>query len=81
MTQTTEGTGPGSVDRVKSRILNGDVKNSNLENIWHLRKCFKIKKNNLVFNIHEGKRQPRPFYKKEFWKSRKEIKKRRKKKR
>jgi hypothetical protein len=30
MTQTTEGTGPGSVDRVKSRILNGDVKDSNL---------------------------------------------------
>lgn len=29
-TQTTEGTGPGSVDRVKSRILNGDVKDSNL---------------------------------------------------
>ena len=30
MTQTTEGTGPGSVDRVKARILNGDVKDSNL---------------------------------------------------
>lgn len=29
-TQTTEGTGHGSVDRVKSRILNGDVKDSNL---------------------------------------------------
>lgn len=27
---TTEGTGHGSVDRVKSRILNGDVKDSNL---------------------------------------------------
>jgi hypothetical protein len=31
MTQTTEGTGPGSVDRVKSRILNSDVRDSNLE--------------------------------------------------
>jgi len=31
MTQTTEGTGPGSVDRVKPRILNGDVKDSNLQ--------------------------------------------------
>lgn len=30
MTQTTEGTGPGSVDRLKSRIINGDVKDSNL---------------------------------------------------
>jgi hypothetical protein len=30
MTQTTEGTGLGSVDRVKSRILNGDVRDSNL---------------------------------------------------
>jgi hypothetical protein len=30
MTQTTEGTGPGSVDRVKARIFNGDVKDSNL---------------------------------------------------
>lgn len=30
MTQTTEGTGPGSVERVKSRIKNGDVKDSNL---------------------------------------------------
>jgi hypothetical protein len=30
MTQTTEGTGPGSVERVKSRIVNGDVKDSNL---------------------------------------------------
>lgn len=30
MTQTTEGTGPGSVERVKSKILNGDVKDSNL---------------------------------------------------
>ena len=31
MTQTTEGTGHGSADRVKSRILNGDIKDSNLE--------------------------------------------------
>jgi hypothetical protein len=30
-TQTTEGTGPGSVDRFKSRILNGDVRDSNLQ--------------------------------------------------
>ena len=30
MTQTTEGTGHGSVDRVKSRILNSDVRDSNL---------------------------------------------------
>ena len=30
MTQTTEGTGPGSVDRAKSRIFNGDVRDSNL---------------------------------------------------
>lgn len=30
MTQTTEGTGTGSVERVKFKILNGDVKNSNL---------------------------------------------------
>ena len=30
MTQTTEGTGPGSVERVKSKIINGDVKDSNL---------------------------------------------------
>lgn len=30
MTQTTEGTGAGSVYRVKSKILNGDVKDSNL---------------------------------------------------
>jgi len=31
MATTTEGTGPGSVDRVKRRILNGDVRDSNLE--------------------------------------------------
>lgn len=31
MTQTTEGTGPGSVDRVKARIFNGDVKDVNLQ--------------------------------------------------
>jgi hypothetical protein len=30
MTQTTQGTGPGSVDRVKSKITNGDVRDSNL---------------------------------------------------
>ena len=33
MTQTTEGTGFGSVDRVKSKILNGDVKQSNLRTL------------------------------------------------
>lgn len=31
MTQTTEGTGSGAVERVKSKILNGDVKDSNLQ--------------------------------------------------
>jgi hypothetical protein len=31
MTQTTEGTGNGSVYKVKQKILNGDVKNSNLQ--------------------------------------------------
>jgi hypothetical protein len=31
MTQTTEGTGPGSVERVKSKIINGDVRDSNLK--------------------------------------------------
>lgn len=31
MTQTTEGTGHGAVDRVKSKIINGDVRDSNLE--------------------------------------------------
>lgn len=30
MTQTTEGTGPGSVDRVKPRILNGVVRSENI---------------------------------------------------
>jgi len=33
MTQTTEGTGFGSVDRVKSKIVNGDVKQSNLRTL------------------------------------------------
>lgn len=31
MTQTTEGTGSGSAERVKSKILNGDVKDTNLQ--------------------------------------------------